>query len=116
MNIRPSLCLLLAVLGGCASDPAPQEQMQLTQRALDQARALGADESQPDYRLARDRYALAQKNMQEEDFKRARMLAEQAELDARLAEARLLRARSDQQIEALNVRIERLRAQLGALR
>ncbi|PTU75697.1 hypothetical protein DBO85_03225 [Pseudomonas mangrovi] len=110
--------LLSAVVGmaGCASDPAPFEQMRLTERALEQAAAVGATTSTQEYRLAEERFALAKKNMQEQDYRRARMLAEQAELDARLAEALTLRGESEQAITVQNARIERLRKQLGSLR
>ncbi len=44
------------------------------------------------------------------------MLAEQAELDARLAEARVLKDQRQAQIDDLNRRIQRLRQQLGEVR
>ena len=105
----------LLVLAGCASDPAPTEQLLLTEQALLQARAVGATEQLADMQLAEQKFALAQKNMPEEDYKRARLLAEQAELDARLAEAQVLTGKSQEQLTALNARITRLRKQLGDL-
>ena len=45
----------------------------------------------------------------------ARVFAEQAELDARLAEARVLNQKSQKQLDELNARITRLRKQLGEL-
>ena len=41
------------------------------------------------------------------------MQAEQAELDARLAEARVLTQKSQEQLNVLNTRITRLRKQLA---
>ena len=41
------------------------------------------------------------------------MQAEQAELDARLAEARVLTQKSQEQLNVLNTRIARLRKQLA---
>ncbi len=116
MNNR-YLCTLAVslVLSGCASDPAPLEQMRLSEKALLQARAVGATEQLPAMLTAEQRFARAQKNMPEHDYKRARMLAEQAELDARLAEAQVLVAKSQEQLNALNTRITRLRKQLGDL-
>jgi hypothetical protein len=108
-----SAILAASVLAGCASDPAPVEQMRLTEQALIQARALGADEQIPEMKMAEAKYARAQKNMGEEDYKRARVFAEQAELDARLAEARVLTQKSQEQLDELIYRINRLRAQLG---
>ncbi|MCY1381432.1 hypothetical protein D9M69_693380 [compost metagenome] len=51
--------------------------------------------------------------MTDQSFKNARMRAEQAELDARLAEAKVLTAKSEEQLNVLNTRIARLRKQLG---
>ncbi|WP_239482211.1 DUF4398 domain-containing protein [Zestomonas insulae] len=101
------------VLAGCANDPAPNEQMRLTEQAVEQARAVGATEQVEEMTQAEQKLARAQKNMGEEDFKRARILAEQSELDARLAEARVLTQKSDKQLAELNARIARLRKQLG---
>ncbi|EIK53928.1 putative lipoprotein [Stutzerimonas stutzeri TS44] len=108
--------LSLTVLGGCASDPAPLEQMRLTEQAVQQARAVGADEQTAELVLAELKLAAARVAMNDEDFRQARLLSEQAELDARLAEARVLNAKSASQIAELNRGIERLRQQLGDLR
>ncbi|BAU73607.1 DUF4398 domain-containing protein [Metapseudomonas furukawaii] len=105
--------LALLALSGCANDPAPIEQMRLTQKAVEQAKAVGATEQIEEMKLAEEKLALAEKNMGEEDFKRARILAEQAELDARLAEARVLTKKSQDQLKDLVARIDRLRKQLG---
>ena len=111
------LCAVLALLAltACASDPAPLEQMRLTEQAVAQARAVGADEQVPELLLAEDKLNRAQSAMDEEAFKQARVLAEQAELDARLAEARVVTAKSQAQLAELSNRINRLRRQLGDL-
>nr|WP_305128385.1 DUF4398 domain-containing protein [Stutzerimonas degradans] len=108
--------MALAVLGGCASDPAPREQIRLTEQAVQQARAVGADEHTAELMLAELKLAAARAAINDEDFRQARLLSEQAELDARLAEARVLNAKSASQIAELNRSIERLRQQLGDLR
>ncbi|MBU1332461.1 MAG: DUF4398 domain-containing protein [Gammaproteobacteria bacterium] len=115
--IRFSFCAVLAlvVLSGCASDPAPNEQLRLTEQAISQARAVGADEQSTELNLADDKLAQAQAAMLDEAHKDARVLAEQAELDARLAEARILTEKSQEQLLELNNRINRLRQQLGEL-
>lgn len=116
--IRRCLCVafLPFILSACASDPAPTEQMRLTEQALGQAQALGVtvQQSQPLY-SAENKLALAQSAMQSEDYKQARIYAEQAELDARLAEAQLLTEKSQQQLGELSNNINRLRKQLGGL-
>jgi hypothetical protein len=115
--INRFLCAVLALLAltACASDPAPIEQMRLTEQAVSQARAVGADEQVPELVLAEDKLNRAQAAMAAEAFKEARVLAEQAELDARLAEARVVTAKSQEQLSELSKRINRLRRQLGDL-
>ncbi|PRA26615.1 DUF4398 domain-containing protein [Pseudomonas poae] len=114
MIIRPLFAALAVVaLAGCATDPAPNEQMRLTQQALEQASAVGANaEDSPELKLAETKFARAQGNMADESYKNARIRAEQAELDARLAEAKVLTRKSQEQLNVLNTRITRLRKQL----
>lgn len=107
--------LALLALAGCANDPAPTEQVRLTEQALTQAKAVGAEGQISELQLAEEKLGLAQAAMDEQAFKDARVLAEQAELDARLAEARVLSAKSQAQLLELHNRIERLRKQLGEL-
>ena len=107
--------MLALSLTGCASDPAPTEQLRLTEQAVTQAKAVGADEQIAELAMAEAKLQQAQSAMQRDAFKEARILAEQAELDARLAEARVLTQKSQDQLNELNNRINRLRKQLGAL-
>ncbi|MDH0300176.1 MULTISPECIES: DUF4398 domain-containing protein [unclassified Pseudomonas] len=109
-----SLMLALAVLGlaGCANDPAPNEQLRLSEQALEQAKAVGATEQVPEFKLAEEKLARAKSNMLSESYRDARMRAEQAELDARLAEARVLNQKSEEQLQVLQSRVKRLRKQL----
>ncbi len=115
MTIRPLFAALAVVaLAGCAADPAPNEQMRLTEQALEQARAVGANaEDIAELKQAEDKVSRASAEMTEGSYKDARMLAEQAELDARLAEARVLTLKSQEQLNVLNTRITRLRKQLA---
>jgi hypothetical protein len=64
-------------------------------------------------KLAEDKFNRAKGNMADQSFRNARMRAEQAELDARLAEARVLTLKSEEQLSVLNTRIARLRKQVG---
>lgn len=113
---RICVALLPLILSACASDPAPTEQLRLTEQALSQAKALGISTAQsPSLRLAEAKLALAQVAMQDQDYKQARVHAEQAELDARLAEAEHLTEKSRQQLAELSNAINRLRKQLGSV-
>jgi hypothetical protein len=107
----PSLFALLA-LAGCAAAPAPVEQMRLSDQAIDQARAVGATEDTAEFKLAVEKMVQARSDMADKAFKDARLLAEQAELDARVAEAKVLTQKSQDQLAASHVRIDRLRKQL----
>ncbi|WP_202368703.1 DUF4398 domain-containing protein [Pseudomonas sp. MWU318] len=115
MSIRPLFAAMAVLaLAGCANDPAPNEQMRLTEQAITQAKAVGATADElPEMKLAEDKLNRAKGNMTDESFKNARMRAEQAELDARLAEAKVLTQKSEEQLNVLNTRIIRLRKQLG---
>jgi len=106
--------MAVLALAGCANDPAPNEQMRLTEQAITQAKAVGATaDDMPEMKLAEDKFNRAKGNMADESFKNARMRSEQAELDARLAEAKVLTQKSEEQLNVLNTRIIRLRKQLG---
>ena len=115
MSIRPLFAALAVLaLAGCAADPAPNEQIRLTEQALSQAKAVGATVADvPEMKLAEAKFNRAQGDMTDQSYKHARMRAEQAELDARLAEAKVLTLKSEEQLNVLNTRITRLRKQLG---
>ncbi|UVJ42488.1 DUF4398 domain-containing protein [Pseudomonas sp. LS1212] len=114
MRIQPLFAVLaILALAGCAADPAPTEQFRLTEQALEQAKAVGATDAVPELKLAEEKFARARSDMASQSFKHARMRAEQAELDARLAEARVLTQKSEEQLSALDARVNRLRKQLG---
>ena len=81
MRTQPLFAAMaLLALAGCAADPAPHEQMRLSEQALEQAKAVGATD-------------------------------EVAEL--KLAEARVLTFKSQEQLSLLQSRVNRLRKQLG---
>ncbi|MDD0974069.1 DUF4398 domain-containing protein [Pseudomonas fontis] len=107
------VALALLALAGCAADPAPHEQLRLSEQAVAQAKAVGATDEVAELKLAEEKLARAQANMLSESYRDARMRAEQAELDARLAEARVLTLKSQEQLDLLQTRVNRLRKQLG---
>ncbi|WP_455924778.1 DUF4398 domain-containing protein [Pseudomonas putida] len=114
MRIQVSIAVAaLLALAGCASDPAPTEQLRLTEQAVDQARAVGANDDVAEMKLASDKLASALAANGTQAYRQARLLAEQAELDARLAEARVLTEKSQEQLTQVNTRIVRLHKQLG---
>jgi hypothetical protein len=73
----------------CTSFPPPNKQVAVAIAAVDRAARAGATELAPtEMAIARDKLARAHASMVETKFERALMLAEAAEVDARLAEAR----------------------------
>ncbi|SDH66305.1 protein of unknown function [Pseudomonas abietaniphila] len=115
LRTRPLfVAVAIASLFGCANDPAPNEQLKLTEQAVAQATAVGATDDEPDMVTAQSKLTQARAAMAEKSYKDARMQAEQAELDARLAEARVLTEKSDEQLAQVSARLDRLRKQLGA--
>lgn len=114
MNIQAMTAgSLLVLLAGCANDPVPTQQLRLADQTVEQARAVGATEDNEAMRMAVDKLAQARAQLADEHYKAARLNAEQAELDARLAEDQLLTAKGQEQIKVLEARIQRLRKQLG---
>lgn len=106
--------MLCGLLSACANDPAPTEQLNLSDQAIEQARAVGADDDVEAFRQALAKTRQAQADMLAKAYKPARLQAEQAELDARLAEAQVLTRKTRAQLAQQSVRVERLRKQLQA--
>lgn len=80
-------------VAGCATVPPPREQIAVAKSAITDASSAGAARLAPTaYASAQSKLDLAQAAMRAGDYGRARMLAEDAEADAKVAAAR---ARSD---------------------
>jgi predicted lipid-binding transport protein (Tim44 family) len=77
------------ILAACSSTPSPVAEISAAQTAVTAAEQADAAQHAPgDLDRARDKLTLAQSAMQEEEIDEARRLAEQALVDARLAEAK----------------------------
>lgn len=84
-----ALFVAVASLAGCASDPPrPEEQLARADASLAQAEQAGARQySGAEFDLARDKAREARRLADKGDNATARVLAEQAELDAEFASA-----------------------------
>jgi Domain of unknown function (DUF4398) len=92
--------IILGALAACGGVPAPEAEMSAAQTAVTGAEEAGAAEYAPsDLDRARDKLIRAQSAMQEEENDEARRLAEQALVDARVAEAKA-RAETAQQLQS----------------
>jgi hypothetical protein len=78
--------LAAVLISGCASIPAPTEQIAVSKQAVSSAASAGGNEyASADMRAAQDKLNRAIQAMAAKDYENARLLAEQAEVDAQLA-------------------------------
>lgn len=74
-------------VGGCASTPAPTEQMAVSKSAIANAASAGGGEyAAVEMRIAQEKMDRADRAMDKKDYEDARRLAVEAQSDARLAE------------------------------
>lgn len=86
----------------CASTPAPTEQMALSRAAVSNATSAGGNEYAPvQLKSAVDKMDAAERAMSAKDYVRARQLAEQAQVDAQVAEATARSAQAKKAADAL---------------
>lgn len=85
----PPLAGIVIAMTGCASIPPPTEQIAVSKAALTRASSAGSNEYAPvELRSATEKMSAAELAMAKEDFRRAQQLAEQAQVDAKLAETK----------------------------
>jgi len=92
-------------MAGCASTPtipAPTEQMAVSRAAVNNASSAGGNEFAPlQLKSAMEKMDAAERAMGEKNYVRARELAEQAQVDAKLAEAAARSAKAQKAADAL---------------
>lgn len=90
------------VMAGCASTPVPTEQMAVSRTAVSNASKAGGNEFAPlQLKSAMDKMSGAERAMTEENYVRARHLAEQAQVDAQLAGAMARSAKAQKAADAV---------------
>jgi hypothetical protein len=104
----------LALVAGCASTPAPTEQMAVSKSAIANAVSAGG----PEYaavvmKSAQDKMDGANRAMAKEDYDVARALAEEAQADARLAEKKAHSAKAQKAAAVMQDDIRVLREELN---
>jgi uncharacterized protein with von Willebrand factor type A (vWA) domain len=91
-----------SLLIACASTPPPTEQMALSRAAVSNATSAGGNEYAPiQLKSAVDKMDAAERALNTKDYIRARQLAEQAQVDAQLAEATARSAQAKKAADAL---------------
>jgi uncharacterized lipoprotein YmbA len=97
------------ILTGCAGNP-PSEQYAVTQSAVNSAISAGGTEFAPvEMKAAQDKLKEAEFAMHDEDYEKARRLAEQAEWDARLAERKAEAAKAERALQDARQGVQELR-------
>lgn len=98
----PAAIAAAALLAACASIPPPTDQVALGATAIARAAAAGGNELAPaDMRTARDKLQRANVAMTVKDYPQALALAQQVQVDARLAEARAEAGKATKAAEAV---------------
>lgn len=101
-------------LSGCASGPLPYKEIATAQFAVNEAEGAGASRYAPvNLRNARKKLEAAERAMEKGNYEKASRLAEQAIVDAQLAEAKARTAIQRRNVKALRQSIEALRNELA---
>ncbi|RON19944.1 chromosome partitioning protein ParA [Pseudomonas brassicacearum] len=97
------------ILAGCAGNP-PTEQYAVTQSAVNDAVSAGGTEfAAVEMKSAQDKFKQAEIAMHDKKYDEARMLAEQAEWDARVAERKAQAAKAQQTLKDSQQGVQELR-------
>ncbi len=97
-------------LGACASTPVPNAKIAVAKASLQRAEGSGAPEFAPvEMAAARDKIASAEKANSDGKLQPANMLAEQANVDAELAEATAQKQRSHKAAAEFDTSMQALR-------
>lgn len=90
------------IMAGCASAPAPTEQMAVSRVEVSNASSAGGNEYAPlQLKSAMEKMVGAERAMAEKNYALARQLAEQAQVDAQLAGATARSAKAQKAADAL---------------
>ena len=95
--IRLAAAAIAVAASGCAVQPLPSAQITSSEAAVSAALRAGAAESAAnEMTLAREKLELTRRWIDARDYKPARWLAEQAQVDAELASMKAISARGRQ--------------------
>lgn len=106
--------LAAVVMAGCASVPRPTEEIAVANSAItNAARAGGAEHAPVEMTAAREKMDRANRAMAKEAYEDARRLAEEAQVDARLAEKKAESAKARKAAIAMGDDIRVLREEIN---
>ncbi|MDZ4103115.1 MAG: DUF4398 domain-containing protein [Hydrogenophaga sp.] len=96
LSLTAITAIALTLMACATKIPAPTQEVALSRAAIDAAARAGAAELAPaELTLARQKQAMADTAMTQEQYDRALMLSHEVQVDARLAEARARSRRAD---------------------
>ncbi len=118
LRLLPSAPVLLGALAllvsGCAGSKLPPPDLSTPRSAIAQADQAGASEAAPlALRNARQKVEQAEAASSRGDYRLAQMLAEQADVDAKLAEATARSAKAQAAVDELRESIRTLRDEIN---
>ncbi|RON84951.1 chromosome segregation ATPase [Pseudomonas fluorescens] len=86
-RLSVSVVVVAAALSACASAPIPEQQISLSKEAVNRAVSADATQYAPlEMKAAQDKMFLMERALGEKNYPQAKLLAEQIEADANLAE------------------------------
>lgn len=103
----------LLILGGCATEPIPREQLAVSRAAVERVSGPAAAEAPVNVAAARDKVARANVALAEKNYTLARQLAQEAEADATLAEAQARATRSGRALDEVRESLRALQTELN---
>ena len=115
---RAALAVIAAftvlIVSGCASTgDMPREQMAVARAAVDRAAGPAGADAPLEVSESRNKLERATAAVARKDYDEARRLAEQAEVDANLAEAKSHSVRSNRALQEVREGIRQLREEIG---
>jgi len=106
--------LAAVIVAGCASVPAPTEQIAVSKAAVANAVGAGGPEFAPaEMRTAQDKLDRANQAMAAKEYERARWLAEESQVDAQLAVTKARSAKAQKAAYAVQEDSRVLREELN---
>ncbi|CAA9889064.1 conserved hypothetical protein [Candidatus Methylobacter favarea] len=111
----PVLTLALAILiGGCSSNP-PVDKMSVAEHLLEDADVNKSPQYSPlEMRIARENFEAAKAAMADEDYDKARRLAEKVAVDVETASAKADSIRAKNAVDELKRSLDTLRQELNS--
>lgn len=108
-----AIAMLVASITACSGTPKPRTEMALSNSALQNAEVAGASKHAPiELRTAQEKQSLADSAYSKEKFTTAKMLSEQAAVDAEFAKAKSEAQKSRLALEEVEDSIQLIRTEL----